>query len=148
MGFSRKKCDFLDNLPKRGGLTQSKRILSEKTENFSEFFAERGGGLAQSKISLTEKIWASKLIGGRGGLARSEKLKKNCFFMPPLNTPSRTAQYVILSPCVFVFLLVISCLLDFLMKHWIRSKQKATKLCCISYHICTSFGHFHKKGLI
>ena len=30
--------------PLGGGLTQSKRILSEKTEIFSEFFAKSGGG--------------------------------------------------------------------------------------------------------
>ena len=80
MGFSRKNWDFFGYFAQKGGgLTQSKRILAEKTEIFSDFFAKKGGGLAQSKISLTEKIWESKLIGV-GGLARSEKLQKNLYF--------------------------------------------------------------------
>ena len=70
---------------KGGGLTQSKRglsekirfvgiccqkggILSEKTENFSEFFAKRGGGLGQSKKSLSEKSGVSKIRGGGLGV--------------------------------------------------------------------------------
>ena len=53
------------------------------SSNTKFFFSEKGGrGLAQSKISLAEKIWASKLIGG-GGLARSEKLKKTVFLCLP-----------------------------------------------------------------
>ena len=62
-----------------GGLTQSKRILSEKTENFSEFL----GGSGPIQNFLNKKNWASKLMGG-GGLARSGKLTKKYFFMPPL----------------------------------------------------------------
>ena len=80
---------FLDFLAERGGggLTQSKRVLAEnwakypKNHIFFGYFAQNwvffgyffvkegggGGGLAQSKISLTEKFWVSKLIGGRGG---------------------------------------------------------------------------------
>ena len=38
-----------------GGLAESKISLAEKTEIFLDFFAERGGGLTQSKRVLAEK---------------------------------------------------------------------------------------------
>ena len=52
-----------------------------KKNTFFRSFPEKGGeGLAEPKISLSEKIWSSKL---RGGGFRSEK-KNSFIFMPPL----------------------------------------------------------------
>ena len=64
-------------------------VIKKKTENISEFFAKRGGGggLANSKISLSEKNGASELLRGGGGVSEfrgfSEK-KQYFFLMPPL----------------------------------------------------------------
>ena len=52
-----------------GIFCQKGGILSEKNENFSEFFAKRGGGLGQSEKSLSEKSGVSKLRGGGGGVS-------------------------------------------------------------------------------
>ena len=38
-----------------GGLAESKISLTEKTEIFLDFFSKRGGGLTQSKRVLAEK---------------------------------------------------------------------------------------------
>ena len=59
------------------------RYLKKKTENISEFFAKReGGGLANSKISLSEKTGASELLEG-GGVSefRSFSEEKKQFFL-------------------------------------------------------------------
>ena len=71
----------MDIFTKRGGFTQSIGILQKNTENISEFFANRGGGLADSKISLSEKTGPSKLLrGGGGGLGISEFFRKKTVF--------------------------------------------------------------------
>ena len=56
-------------------------VIKKKTENISEFFAEKGGGLANSEISLSEKTGASELLRG-GGVSefRSFSEKKQFFF--------------------------------------------------------------------
>ena len=65
---------------------------------FRNFPPKRGGGLAQSKISLAEKIWASKLTGGGGGvsLVRRNSKKNLVFFFDA--SPNRCTD--ILSPCL------------------------------------------------
>ena len=58
-------------------------VIKKKTENISEFFAKRGGGLANSEISLSEKkTGASKLLEGGGGVSgfRSFSEEKKQFF--------------------------------------------------------------------
>ena len=75
-----------------GGLTYSKSVLSQNTEFFikfrvffSDFSTKKVGGLAQYKISLAEKICASKLTGGGGSHSFGETPKKtSLFLMPPL----------------------------------------------------------------
>ena len=64
-----------------GGLTQSKRILSEKNGFFFGFFSSRRGGRGSSPIQnfLNRKNLGIQIDRG-GGLARSEKLKKLYFF--------------------------------------------------------------------
>ena len=66
----------MDILPKKGGgFTQSKRILSEKTENFSP----KGVGSGPIQNFLNRKNLGIHIDGG-GGLARSGKLKKKTSF--------------------------------------------------------------------
>ena len=52
---SKKKLVFFRKTPKggEGGLAESKISLSEKTEIFLEFFLQRGGGLTYSKRVLS-----------------------------------------------------------------------------------------------
>ena len=52
---SKKKPGFFWSFFERGGLAESKISLAEKTQIFLDFFAERGGGLTQSKRVLAEK---------------------------------------------------------------------------------------------
>ena len=67
----------------KGGSHPIHRDVIKKTENISEFFAKRGGGLANSEISLSEKTGASELL--RGGVGSQNfgvflKKKKQFFF--------------------------------------------------------------------
>ena len=56
-------------------------VIKKKTENISEFFAKRGGGLANSEISLSEKTGASELLRGGGGVYKFRSFsEKNQFF--------------------------------------------------------------------
>ena len=57
--IKRKKLGFFEHCPKGGGggLVDSKISLTEKTQIFLDFLAERGGGLTQSKRVLAEN-WA------------------------------------------------------------------------------------------
>ena len=56
-------------------------VIKKKTENISEFFAKRGGGLANSEISLSEKTGASELLRGGGGVSEFWGfLEKKLFF--------------------------------------------------------------------
>ena len=54
-GIKKKNCFFFRKTPKggEGGLAESKISLSEKTEIFLEFFLQRGGGLTYSKRVLS-----------------------------------------------------------------------------------------------
>ena len=57
-GIKKKNCFFFQKkTPKggEGGLAESKISLSEKTEIFLEFFLQRGGGLTYSKRVLSYK---------------------------------------------------------------------------------------------
>ena len=84
--LSEKNEIFWHILPLGGwGLTQSKRILSEKTKTFSP---ERGeGDLGQSKKNLSEKlVLANSQLGGwRRGLPFLEESKQKTVLYAALN---------------------------------------------------------------
>ena len=65
-------------------------VIKKKTENISEFFAKRGGGLANSKISLSEKTGASKLLGGGGGVSEFRSFSEKYQFFLIDASPYRT----------------------------------------------------------
>ena len=69
------------------------RDFIKKNWEYFGIFRQKGGGLANSEISLSEKTGASELLEGGGGLRISEFFweKKNIFFclMPPLREAIR-----------------------------------------------------------
>ena len=79
-----KKLGILGYFCQKGG---SYRFYQKKTQNISDFFAKKGGGLANSKISLSEKTRPFR-IAERGGGSQNFGvfLKKTSIFflMPPL----------------------------------------------------------------
>ena len=77
-GCYHKKMGILGYFCQKGG---SYRFYQKKTQNISDFFAKRGGGLANSKISLSEKTRPFR-IAERGGGSQNFGvfLKKNSFF--------------------------------------------------------------------
>ena len=66
----------------RGVTSNQKGFYHKKTENISELFVKKGGGgLANSKISLSEKTGASKLLeGGVSEFQSFSEEKKTVFF--------------------------------------------------------------------
>ena len=85
-GCYHKKMGILGYFCQKGG---SYRFYQKKTQNISDFFAKWGGGLANSKISLSEKTRPFQ-IAERGGGSQNFgvflKKKKQLFFMPPLTS--------------------------------------------------------------
>ena len=81
-GCYHKKWGYWDIFAKKGVLTQSIGILSKKNWEYFGIFRQKGGGLANSEISLSEKTGASELLRG-GGVSefRSFSEKKNIFFL-------------------------------------------------------------------
>ena len=78
-GRHKKTVFFFTFSQKGGGLGQSKKSLSENTRTFLTDFDQRGGGLGKSKKSLSEKTEAVKK-GPGGGLNFLTKSKKKPVF--------------------------------------------------------------------
>ena len=90
--------EILEYFRQKGGFHPIYRDFIKKNWEYFGIFRQKGGGLANSEISLSEKTGASELLRGEGGSQNFGVFlkKKNCFFSsenpetPP--TPSSSLE--------------------------------------------------------
>ena len=81
-GGIKKKLFFFGVYPKGGGgLAESKISLSENDRNFLDFFAERGGVLTQSKISVIRNCLFFLEMGGGSFTIQNFLIRKTEIFV-------------------------------------------------------------------